>query len=149
MLACLLTYFYMYRFYRSCLLNQVTDETEITQNSLTGHMTCREMYNCYLNAKENRKIGYMKRLKNYWDKLRLEFNFLKNLRDQTSRMHKNKVVIETEYKTLQQVPAEMSINEDNCLENKNIESNIDFIIKPTIIPLESQEMLLEILRPTN
>ena len=108
------------------------------------------MYNCYLNAKENRKIGYMKRLKNYWDKLRLEFNFLKNLRDQTSRMHKNKVVIETEYKTLQQVPAEMSINEDNCLENKNIESNIDFIIKPTIIPLdESQEMLLEILRPTN
>ena len=91
----------------------------------------------------------MKRLKNYWDKLRLEFNFLKNLRDQTSRMHKNKVVIETEYKTLQQVPAEMSINEDNCLENKNIESNIDFIIKPTIIPLESQEMLLEILRPTN
>ena len=65
-------------------------------------------------------------------------------------MHKNKVVIETEHKTLQQVPAEMSINEDNCLESKNIESNIDFIIKPTIIPSdESQEMLLEILRPTN
>ena len=65
-------------------------------------------------------------------------------------MQKNKVVIETEHKTLQQVPAEMSINEDNCLESKNIESNIDFIIKPTIIPSdESQEMLLEILRPTN
>ena len=48
----------------------------------------RDVYNCYLRAKEISKIGYMKRLKNYWDKLHPEFNFLsdKNLRDQASRM---------------------------------------------------------------
>ena len=48
----------------------------------------RDVYNCYLRAEEISKIGYMKRLKNYWDKLHSEFNFLsdKNLRDQASRI---------------------------------------------------------------
>ena len=42
----------------------------------------------------------MKRIKNLWDKMHPEYNFLseKNLRDQASRIHKNKVVMVTEYR---------------------------------------------------
>ena len=41
----------------------------------------------------------MKRLKNLWDKMHPEYNFLsdKNLRDQASRIHRNNVVMDTEY----------------------------------------------------
>ena len=50
------------------------------------------IYNCYLKAKEDPKIGYMKRLKKYWDELHPEFNFRsdKNLRDQASVYRKIK-----------------------------------------------------------
>ena len=93
----------------------------------------------------------MKRSKNYYDKLHPEFNFLsdKNLRDQTSRIEENKIVMETEYGTITTSTSEnMSTNEDNCLESSNIESTSDSIIIPTIILLdESQKMSLEILRP--
>ena len=42
----------------------------------------------------------MKRLKNLWDKMHPEYNFLsdKNLRDEASRIHKNNVVMDTEYR---------------------------------------------------
>ena len=45
-------------------------------------------YNCYLRKKENSQVGFMNRLKNYWDKLHPECNFLsdKNVRDQASRI---------------------------------------------------------------
>ena len=70
----------------------------------------RDVYNYYLRAKENPKIGYVKKLKNYWDKLHPEFNFLsdKNLRDQASHIEKNKIVMETSMDLLQQVPAKIS-----------------------------------------
>lgn len=57
--------------------------------------------------------------------------------------------METEYKTITTSTSKnVSINEDNCLENNNIESTSDSVIEPTIITLdESQETLLEILRP--
>ena len=47
-------------------------------------------------------MGYMKKLKKYWDELHPVFNFLshKNLRDQASRIEKSKVVMATEYETL-------------------------------------------------
>ena len=62
----------------------------------------RDVYNCYLRARENPAPGYMKRLKSYWDEIYLEFCFLsdKNLRDQASRIDKNKVVMETEYENI-------------------------------------------------
>ena len=62
----------------------------------------KDVYRSYLRAKENPKIGCMKRLKNYWDKLHPEFNFLsnKNLKDQASRIEENKIVMETEYGTI-------------------------------------------------
>ena len=93
----------------------------------------------------------MMRLKNYWDKLHPEFNFLsnKNLKDQASRIEENKIVMETEYGTIITITSEnMLINEDNCLESSNIERTSGSIIISTIMPLdESQKMLLEILRP--
>ena len=111
----------------------------------------KNVYSCYLRAKENPKIGYMMRLKNYWDKLHPEFNFLsnKNLKDQASRIEENKIVMETEYGTIITITSEnMLINEDNCLESSNIENTSGSIIISTIMPLdESQKMLLEILRP--
>ena len=88
----------------------------------------KDVYNCYLKAKEDPKIGYMKRLKKYWDELHPEFNFLsdKNLRDQVSRIEKNKVVMPTEYETVTaNIVENVTLNEDNCLENNNIPNNKD------------------------
>ena len=82
----------------------------------------KDVYNCYLKAKENPKIGYMKRLKSYWDEMHPEFNFLsdKNLRDQASRVEKNKVVMETEFKTVTTNNLENDIlTEDNYVVNNN------------------------------
>ena len=52
-------------------------------------------------TKENPAIGYMKRIKQNWDIIHPEFSHLsdKNLRDQTSRIIKNKIVMETEFST--------------------------------------------------
>ena len=59
----------------------------------------RDVYRCYLMAKEDPRIGYMKRLKEKWDEIHPEYSFLsdKNLRDQASRIEKNKDVMDTEY----------------------------------------------------
>ena len=44
----------------------------------------------------------MKRFKSFWDEIYPELSFLsdKNLRDQASRIDKNKVVMETEYENI-------------------------------------------------
>ena len=62
----------------------------------------RDVYNCYLRARENPAPGYMKRLKSHWDETYPEFSFSsdRSLRDQASRIHKNKVVMETEYENI-------------------------------------------------
>ena len=59
----------------------------------------RDVYRCYLMVKEDPRIGYMKRLKEKWDEIHPEYSFLsdKNLRDQASRIEKNKDVMDTEY----------------------------------------------------
>ena len=59
-----------------------------------------DAYRFYIEARNDKSIGYMKRLKNLWDKMRPEYNFSseKNLRDQASRVHKNNVVMDTEYR---------------------------------------------------
>ena len=100
----------MYHCYQPCLLNQATNETEITQKKFDWTYDLkRDVYNYYLRAKENPKIGYVKKLKNCWDKLHPEFNFLsdKNLRDQASHIEKNKIVMETSMDLLQRVPAKI------------------------------------------
>ena len=59
-----------------------------------------DVYRCYIEAHNDKSIRYMKRLKNLWDKMHPAYNFLseKNLRDQASRVHKNNIVIDTEYR---------------------------------------------------
>ena len=105
----------------------------------------KDVYNCYLKAKEDPKIGYMKRLKKYWDELHSEFNFLsdKNIRDQASCIEKNKAVMATEYETVTTIIVEnVTLNEDNITNNE--ESSID----QSFLSLNlSQEALLEILPP--
>ena len=58
-----------------------------------------DVYQCYLTAKEDPTIGYLKRRKEKWDEIHPEYSFLtdKNLRDQASRIEKNKDVMDTEY----------------------------------------------------
>ena len=70
-----------------------------------------DVYKCYVKAHNDKTIGYMKRLKNLWDKRRPEYYFLsdKNLRDQAARIHKNKVVMDTEYHGAPTLSPEMTI----------------------------------------
>ena len=77
----------------------------------------KDVYNCYLRVKEDPKIAYMKGFKKYWDELHPEFNFLsyKNLRDQASRIEKNKVVMAAEYETVTTIIVEnLTLDKDNC-----------------------------------
>ena len=43
----------------------------------------RDVYQCYLTAKEDPRIGYMKTMKEKWDKVHPEYSFMtdKNWRD--------------------------------------------------------------------
>ena len=34
-----------------------------------------DLYKCYLRAKENKSLGYMTRMKNYWDEIHPEYSF--------------------------------------------------------------------------
>ena len=77
------------------------------------------VYNCYIKAKSDSKIGYMNRLKLYWDEIHPEFIHLasKNLRDQADRVKKRKPNMETEENiSLQQ-------NIDNDIEINNTDSD--------------------------
>ena len=60
-----------------------------------------DLYSCYTKAKENPVIVYRKYMKQTWDIIHPEFSHLsdKNLRDQASRIIKNKIVMETEFST--------------------------------------------------
>ena len=60
-----------------------------------------DLYSCYTKAKENPVIVYRKYMKQTCDIIHPEFSHLsdKNLRDQTSRIIKNKIVMETEFST--------------------------------------------------
>ena len=59
----------------------------------------RYVYQCYITAKEDPRIGYMKKMKEKLDEIHPEYIFLtdKNLRDQASRIEKNKDVMDTDY----------------------------------------------------
>ena len=85
--------------YQTCLQNQATDETDYTRQFDWIYDLKRDVYNCYIKARENKSVGYMKRSKSYWDELHPGLSFLsdKNLRDVASRIAANKVVMDTEF----------------------------------------------------
>ena len=62
-----------------------------------------DLYKCDLRAKENKSLGYMTRMKSFWDEIHPEYSFLtsKLLTDQVSRVVKNKVVMEIEYRNVE------------------------------------------------
>ena len=116
----------------------------------------RDVYNCYIKARENKSIGYMKRLKSYWDELHPGFSFLsdKNLRDVASRIALNKVVIDTEFDNTTSIATETDIVNNEVVEGVNCPVNIvndQATNKTTVqhVPALSttQEELLEVLRP--
>ena len=56
----------------------------------------KDLYKCYVKAKEDPKIGYMNRLKEYWEEIHPELNNFssKNLRDYVSSIIKRNVIME-------------------------------------------------------
>ena len=76
-----------------------------------------------MKAKSDPKIGYMNRMKNLWDEIHPEMSFFsaKNLRDQASRVEKNKVVMETEYRI------------DKNHNNNNVVSNDSTVVNCNVI----------------
>ena len=71
----------------------------------------RDVYNCYIKARENKSIGHMKRLNSYWGELHPGFSFLgdKNFRDVSSRIAANRVVIDTEFRNTLSIATETDI----------------------------------------
>ena len=102
----------------------------------------RDVYHCYLTAKEGPRIGYMKRLKEKWDEIHPEYSFLtdKNLRDKASRIKKNKDVMDTEYVHFRsndnsQVDERTDCS-NNCSESVNSSNSDSYeTSQPTLEPL--------------
>ena len=59
----------------------------------------KDLYKCYVKAKEDPKIGYMNWLKEYWEEIHPELNCFssKNLRDHVSSIIKDNVIMETSF----------------------------------------------------
>ena len=59
----------------------------------------KDLYECYTKSKSDPRIGYMNRMKQFWDEKHPELNSFtsKNLRDHVSSIIKRKVVMETDF----------------------------------------------------
>ena len=77
-----------------------------------------------MSAKSDPKIGYMNRMKKLWDKKHSELNFFlaKNLWDQASRVEKNKVLMEAEYRIDKNQNNSNAVNNDTTEENSHLKS---------------------------
>ena len=55
------------------------------------------VYNCYIRARKDMSIRYMKRLKKYWDEIHLELNFFteRQLHQQSTFAEKKKLVLQS------------------------------------------------------
>ena len=80
-----------------------------------------DIYKCYVRAKSDPKIGYVNKMKKLWDKIPPELILFsgKTLRDQVSRVEKNRVVMETEYRI------DENQNNSNGVNNNTTEENFD------------------------
>ena len=74
-----------------------------------------------MKAKSDPKIGYVNRMKNLWDQIHSELAFfsVKHLRDQASRVEKNRVVMETEYRIDKNQNNSNNFKSDSTEENSN------------------------------
>ena len=115
----------------------------------------RDVYNCYIKARENKSTCYMKRLKCYWHELHPGFAFLsdKNFRDIASRIEANKVVIDMEFYNTISIPTETDIvnnevfDEVNCIVNIVNDQAANETTVQHVIPLSTTQEELEVLHP--
>ena len=100
------------------------DSTE--QFYWTYDLNC-DLYNCYIKAKENSAIGYMRRMNQNWGIIHPEFSHLsdKNLRDQASRIIKHKIIMETEFLT--------DSNTNLISQSDNVDTSSNETVKKSII----------------
>ena len=86
-----------------------------------------------MNAKEDRRIGYMNCLKNYWDNMYPQLSYFtsKNLRDQASRIEKRKTALKMQ---------NIEINAVNTADN-NEAQNAD---EPTIKDIINRQQTTEL-----
>ena len=85
-----------------------------------------DLYKCYRKAKEDPSIGYINRLKNYWNEIYPQFSYLsfKRLRDQASRVEQRKIATTTQNTEINAVNAVAN----NEMQNIN-ETDIKHIIE--------------------
>ena len=116
----------------------------------------RDVFNCYIKARENKSIGYMKRLNSYWDKVHPGFASLsdKNFRDVASRIETNRVSIDTEFHNSISIATETDIvnneviDEVNCTVNTVYDQATNETTYQHVTPLSTtQEKLLKVLHP--
>ena len=93
----------------------------------------RDVYSCYIKARENKSIGYMKRLNSYWDKVHPGFASLSD---------KNDIETETD------IVNNEVIDEVNCTVNTVYDQATNETTYQHVTPLSTtQEKLLKVLHP--
>ena len=111
-----------------------------------------------MRARENLAPGYMRRLKSYWDETYPKFSFLSDndLRDQGSRVDKNKVVMETEYENINtpkitenDLLNNGNNNADNCLDNIGVNDVLtdNNVVVDNPVLSEEQLKIIDLLEP--
>ena len=98
------------------------------------HELNEDLYKCYRKAKEDPSIGYINRLKNYWDKIYPQFSYLssKRLRDQASRVERRKIAMTTqniEINTNETDMNKVNTNETDINKTNTDETDINHIIE--------------------
>ena len=110
----------------------------------TYDLNC-DLYNCYAKAKESPTIGYVKRMKQTWDIIHPEFSHLsdKNLRDQVSRIIKNKIVMETEFSTDSNTNLISQSDNVDISNNETVKESVNLVNN---IPMNIVEIMLKTIK---
>ena len=104
----------------------------------------KDLYESSLKAKANLKLGYMNRMKIYWDKIHPELNYFlaKNLRDQATRVQQRKIFMETEFNSQQKDNLNSVVNniDDNNDNNDTLETNQTHYTRVELQNIDPQEL---------
>ena len=88
----------------------------------TYELNC-DVYNCYMRARKDPSIGYMKRLKKYWDEIHPEFSFFteKQLRQQSTFVENKKLVLQSNQDSInsEQLESHDGSNVNNIIDEDN------------------------------
>ena len=100
----------------------------------------QDVYKCYLKAKEDPRLGYMKRMKRYWDEIHPELSHFsdKNLRDQATTVERRRVVMDTEFSN-----ANENIATDQLISQETNNSVIDETNANNENPIDNNDSFAE------